>query len=226
MPYQAHIQVFKEEVHFWEESQKLVKKLWETRNTNQNFRIAASGGSSANLFDHLEASLIDFSKTEIWQVDERFISEDHPDSNTNLLKNKLAHKQAQYKFFPILKTPAESVQTYEDQLKPNIDGYLFDLTILGVGPDGHVASLFPQSEALDEEKKSVIQTQTDRFAIHNRLSLTFPSIKSSRAILVLMIGANKADIFTKINDLRNDFHDIPARKIMDWPQTHVHFLNT
>ncbi len=219
----AKLKIMKDEKIFWDAVLDLVQKA--KNEAGDQFRIAASGGSSAGIFDVLRDHDFDFSDTALFQVDERFVPHDHPDSNFKLLDEKVGDFVSRFYAFPICSTPEESAEKYAEVLRADKDGFLFDLTILGIGPDGHTASLFPGDPVLDKNEKLTVHTQTEAFAIRDRLTLTFPAIGRSRKILVLMMGAEKRDIFEKITHPEVDFHLFPGRKILDFDQGEILFLD-
>lgn len=178
--------------------------------------IAASGGSAAKLFDQG----LDLTQSDIWIADERFVSESHQDSNAKLLRSKNIPENQLHTWKPgNFKMPQACAESYTSNL-PN----QFDLTILGVGPDGHTASLFPYGAWLDDASSRCIATQTTEFAIKERLSMSLSEIEKSKNIWILMMGAGKKDILKKIMNPDSDFHDLPARKVLDFG-AEIYFLN-
>ncbi len=219
----ANIQTFTNSKDFVNKSVELVNQTRD--HAEKNFRMALSGGSSAGIINALQQKKFLFFQTEIWQVDERFVSPDHSDSNANLLKGYLEGSDWDERFFPILDTPEASIKAYQEMFEPDLEGYLFDLVVLGIGPDGHTASLFPGAEILDNDSDLVAVTQTDKFAVKTRLTLTFEALKRTRKIIVLMMGSTKSEIFKTITDPATDYHQFPARKLLAWDNVEILFLN-
>jgi len=187
--------------------------------------IAASGGSAANLFNHLQA--IHLKDKSIYLADERFVPETDQFSNARLLRstssfNELDESQfisCQPELYP---NHLICAQEYSKKLPESID-----LTILGVGPDGHIASLFPHGDWLQldhDNKQKYIGTFTNEFDIHDRMSMTYSQIQRSQNIWILMIGQNKQKILDIIKDETCDFHRYPGRKILDFGAK-IFFLN-
>lgn len=185
--------------------------------------IAASGGSAAKVFDHISDEVLD--KAVIWLVDDRYVPDTHEDSNVKTLLSSIPI--VRFNVFNTEIKRATAAQIYSDALKKELleKGYLFDLTYLGVGPDGHFASLFPHSEALLVTDQLATTSETDEFAVRERLTLTIPAIQFSNKILVVMIGAAKREIFKQITTEQTNATEVPARMLLNWPQVEVCWLN-
>lgn len=175
------------------------------------FRVALSGGSTARgLLQTMRtdplASRFPWSKLDLWWVDERCVPFESPHSNFgNARKDLLDHvpfSDGQLHPMPAQQEPRQGAMDYEHEM---ISAFrlrhgrlpLFDLIFLGIGPDGHVASLFPGSEALDEQQKLVIAVKGGDPDVY-RLSLTLPVLNQARLVLFVVSGAKKAEILRSI----------------------------
>ena len=167
------------------------------------FVVALSGGSTPHrLYSLLGSSwyrdVIDWSRMYIFWTDERCVPKDHPESNY-----KLAHDA----FLSRVPLPAQNIhrirgedeprkaaEAYEDELRNFFSGpgaIVFDLIILGVGEDGHTASLFPGSPALDEKLRPAVPVYFEEPKI-NRITLTLPVLNHAVQVLFLASGRAKA----------------------------------
>jgi len=174
------------------------------------FTIALSGGHTPKLlFQQLAQeplrSQMPWEQVWIFWGDERCVPKDHPDSNYRLAEELLLTK------VPVRSThvfrmrgeepPPQAARDYEDELKrlwPQNPWPAFDLTLLGLGMDGHVASLIPGSPALLEEGNRWVVGNVIRSLQTVRITLTLPSINHSRAVWFLVTGSKKKEILSRI----------------------------
>ena len=176
------------------------------------FRIALSGGQTPiPLFRLLAASdwadRLPWDKMNFFWVDERCVGPDHPDSNYGLARRELLSHVPATHFYRMRGDidPVEAAVKYEQQIRqdfnigPN-DLPRFDFMILGMGDDGHTGSIFPNSPALAERKRLVIdQYVPERKA--DRLTLTLPVINNSRCCMFLVTGKEKHQVLGQVLDL-------------------------
>ena len=183
-----------------------------TREKPAPIHVALSGGSTPKAMYCILTDMPEFdrelaAKIHWWFGDERSVPHSHDDSNVKLANDLLLEPMevsAQNVHAPdggAAGLQAEA-QRYEDEIlatvPKNNDGFpRFDLVYLGMGDDGHTASLFPGTEALTEEKHFFVANhvpQKDTW----RLTLTYPAIEAADEILVMAGGANKAPVMIEI----------------------------
>lgn len=165
------------------------------------FAVALSGGSTPKaiyqtLASHYKNS-IDWKKVLLFWSDERAVPPTHPDSNYQMAM------QSGLSALPIppaqifrMKAEADlekNAKDYEDILRRELGPHLFDLVMLGIGEDGHTASLFPKTAALQESIKLVVANQLPEKNTW-RMTLTFPCIRDSRKAVLYAVGENKQAI--------------------------------
>jgi 6-phosphogluconolactonase len=196
----------------------------EAVNARGQFNVALSGGSTPRLLYSLLASA-EFAVRIRWQQihlffgDERCVAPDHAESNYRMVKESLLSRT----FIPPdnvhrmagEKTPQVAVAEYEARLRKHFhidDDALprFDLILLGLGEDGHTASLFPDSSALSETRHLVATTYVEKLNAQ-RLTLTFPVINNAAQIIFLIAGESKAAVVKEI--LTTEKCDYPAARI-------------
>jgi 6-phosphogluconolactonase len=181
--------------------------------TDEVFRMALSGGSTPRLLYSILASSafrerIEWRRVELFWGDERFVPHTAERSNYRMVRETLlAHAPVLIDHVhPIVieADPENSARRYEALLKsiygsetllPSLP--LFDLVLLGLGEDGHTASLFPGSRLLGERTNWVAAVE-DR--AEPRITLTYPAIASSRAVAFLVSGEEKADMLRRVQE--------------------------
>ncbi|SPD74667.1 6-phosphogluconolactonase [uncultured Desulfobacterium sp.] len=191
---------------------------------NRRFAVALSGGSTPRLFHRLISkqpfnSKIPWDNLHIFWSDERFVPYDHPYSNFGAAKADLIDH------VPI---PAHNIHPMPVDLFPDIgaieyekeliryfdltkgDTPRFDLMFLGLGADGHTASLFPGSPVLEERQRLVAPVKGGEPDTY-RLTMTLSVINNTRKILMLVSGNKKAEILREI--LEGNHPSLPAQKI-------------
>jgi 6-phosphogluconolactonase len=169
------------------------------------FTIALSGGSTPRgLFTLLAAnarSVLPWDKMFFFWGDERHVPPDDPESNYRMANESLLAK-IPVAAANVFRIPAENPDAaaaalaYEQtlqkffQLQPG-EFPRFDLILLGIGPDGHTASLFPESAGLNEKSRLVIANWVEKFKT-NRITFTYPVLNAARSIAFLVSGTDKA----------------------------------
>jgi 6-phosphogluconolactonase len=135
----------------------------------------------------------DWSRTELWWGDERCVPPDDELSNYGLAKRTLldgldVQPAAVHRMRGEL-GPEEGAAAYAQELGET----RFDLLLLGLGPDGHIASLYPNQPTLDESERRVIGVEAKLEPFVDRITLTLPVLCAAREVLFLVAGADKAD---------------------------------
>lgn len=174
------------------------------------FSVALSGGSTPKaLYSLLAANYADFAWNRVFLFfgDERHVPPTDAESNYRMVNESLLTK---------ITIPAENVfrvkaenadadaaaEDYEQklrrffELKPG-EFPRFDLILLGMGPDGHTASLFPDSAALDEQSRLVVANWVAKFNTH-RITFTFPVLNHAAEVMFMAVGADKADMLHQV----------------------------
>jgi 6-phosphogluconolactonase len=191
--------------------------------------LALSGGSSPRLVYPLLASRpridsVDWSRVEFFWGDERAVPPDHPESNFGLARTLLLDHLPAVRLASVHRMPADAPDRdaaaagYEAEMRRVFDlrpgtsrRPRFDLIWLGMGPDGHTASLFPGASPLAERRRWVVSaTAPKTSAVAGRMSFTLPLINAARAVMFVVAGADKADA---LRSVRSGARHLPAARV-------------
>jgi 6-phosphogluconolactonase len=191
-------------------------------------RVAISGGTTPkNMFKLLAdpagpfVATVPWDKLQLFWVDERCVGPDDPESNYGVARELLLSK------VPILAEnvfrmegeldPEEAASRYESTLRnvmklEGAESPAFDLVTLGMGPDGHTASLFPHTAGLDEMNRLVIANHVPQKETW-RISLTWPVINQAAEVVFEVEGAGKADVLAEVLTGPRDPERLPSQLI-------------
>lgn len=201
--------------HFFEDRESLFAALFDecaallrsAIETQQAATLLASGGSTPlPLYQQLSELDVDWAKVSVALVDERWVDSDHPGSNTAFIHNSLLQNKASAARFVAMKNGEKTAclgqpvceQAYRQLPRP------FDLCILGMGPDGHTASLFPAAQGLDTALDSgnsdlcaaiTAHASAVTGALTERMSLTLSGLLKARQLHLLITGADKLAVY-------------------------------
>lgn len=191
------------------------------------FAIALSGGRTpGGLYGLLATddgfrSQVAWARTHVFWSDERHVPPDHPDSNYGMVREALLD-HVPLPTANVHRVRAEegdathAAALYEEDLRgffgvEGADLPRFDLVLLGLGPDGHTASLFPGTAALEETNRLVVATQGPALAA-DRITLTLPVLNHAACVMFLVSGAEKATaVHTVLEDRRKSL--LPAQRV-------------
>ncbi|MGH2442247.1 MAG: 6-phosphogluconolactonase [Chloroflexota bacterium] len=184
------------------------------------FRVALSGGNTPRAL--YEKLAVESSKSEIWDCvqvffsDERFVPPDSTESNFHLAKTTLLSRvpipeRFVYRVATVEIPPEAAAKAYEDELRrvfavrmPDVPR--FDLILLGLGEDGHTASLFPDTEALRVQDRLVVANFVSKLNTW-RVTFTYPLINAAEHVIFLVQGEGKAEMVRRVVD---GAPDLPA----------------
>jgi len=178
--------------------------------TDRTFHVALSGGSTPKkLFDELVRrgrAALPWDRIELWWGDERCVPPDHPDSNYGMTKQHLIDPleldPARIHRLEGERAPIQAAADYERALVSALGAPpVFDLVWLGMGPDGHTASLFPHSAGVRDKTSYVIANAVDSPLTKGpatRLTITLPVIDAGHHVRFLVGGADKAETLAQV----------------------------
>lgn len=155
--------------------------------------IALAGGATPRRAYEVAASLRpDWHGVELWWGDERCVEPGDQLSNYRLARESLLDRVVRLPTVHRIRGelgPEEAAAAYDEEIR----GVRLDLALLGLGPDGHTASLFPGSPALEERERSAVAAEPGLEPFVPRVTLTIPALSAARLVLFLTTGATKAE---------------------------------
>jgi 6-phosphogluconolactonase len=183
------------------------------------FRLALAGGSTPRaLYAHLAAARdVDWARIDLFFGDERTVGPDDPQSNFRMARETLIEPAG---------VPPENVHRLRGEY-PDRDAAArayeavlggpaaspLDLVLLGMGADGHTASLFPGTTALDERRRLCVPVDVPQLATR-RLTLTYRALLAARDVLFLIAGADKAETLSQVLGPARDVHRWPSQALL------------
>jgi 6-phosphogluconolactonase len=211
--------------------------LEAVRRTEGLFALALSGGSTPRPLYSLLASpkfvaQVPWERVHVFFADERAVPPDDPDSNFGLVQALLLSQAPvpaghTHRMFGEAEDLEGAARRYEAELRAicpagRADGVpALDLVVLGVGEDGHTASLFPGTAALEEERRLVVASSVPKLN-SRRLTLTRPALAAARELVFLVTGEQKAGVVRRV--LEGD-GEVPAARVATEAASAVFFLD-
>jgi 6-phosphogluconolactonase len=198
-----------------------IKLANEAINHHGFFSVALSGGSTPKaifkkLSEKENSKKVDFSKVLLFWSDERAVPSDDPESN---------YKMAMDAGFKTLSIPVDHIfpmdgtgnlefnaKAYEALIDSAIPSQKFDLVMLGMGDDGHTASLFPGTKALKIQDRLVAANEVPQKKC-SRLTLTYPCINQAKNIVIYVLGKGKAEKIKEVLKSKLDVNELPVQGI-------------
>ncbi|KAJ1974942.1 suppressor of los1-1 [Dimargaris xerosporica] len=193
--------------------------------SHDRFTVAISGGSLPRTLAQgllAQPEGLHWSKWHVFYADERCVALDDAESNHRLVQTELlAHvpvpRTQVYTINPaLINNPEEAANDYEKQLtevfahKDAVRVPVFDLILLGMGPDGHTCSLFPGHSLLEEKERWVSYLQDSPKPPPTRITLTLPVVNHARHAVFVVTGSNKQDALNRIFDHKEP---LPAQRV-------------
>lgn len=188
------------------------------------FHLALSGGTSpVMLYETLAFMAKEFPwhHSHVWLVDERCVPLNNQESNFYLIYKKLLQHVpiSPFNFHPmhvmlkggLCAQSDEGAENYEAELSRSLSNNQLDFVVLGLGSDGHTASLFPHESALNEKEKFVTLSESGQdSAVKKRMTMTFGQLNKAKSVAVLALGDQKRDIVKTISSVNVDVWNYPV----------------
>jgi 6-phosphogluconolactonase len=203
-------------------AEQVVQRAAESIAQRGRFDLVLSGGSTPRAMHQILASeayshQVDWSHVHVFWGDERCVPPNHPDSNYRMAdETLLSHvplPAANIHRIRAEQEPHHAADDYDRELKTFFgNSPRFDLLLLGMGDDGHTASLFPGTAALDEKDRWVVANYVEKLGVW-RITLTAPAINAAVEIVFLVSGYNKAESLQHVLDGPHEPHKLPSQLI-------------
>ena len=176
----------------------------------------AGGSTPAAVYRELRHQEIDWERVDFWLSDERWVPWDSSDSNGKMAyANLIAAVRSRFlrpRFSSSLQ-PDESAAHYEAELRSlHPQGHSPDLVLLGMGDDGHTASLFPDTKALEAEGRWFVGNEVPKLRTW-RLTATIPFLHRAQELVFLVSGASKAEMLARVAN----GEDLPTTRVANGP---------
>lgn len=183
----------------------LIRKALTSTPTAQASLVVSGGTTPGPCFDLLSAEQLDWSRVTVLPSDERWVSADDPDSNERLIRERLLQgRAAEGNVLPFFRADVDAAQA-PALIEQDLSGITqpFSATLLGMGEDGHFASLFPDfnglPEVLDPHGKAACVMVQTAGSPHLRISLTLSALLNAEHTVLLIFGEAKRAVFEAAN---------------------------
>jgi 6-phosphogluconolactonase len=177
---------------------QLAWRIAEGRRLGRDVHIALAGGRTPQRAYELLAGIEgSWHHVHLWLGDERCVPEDHPESNARMVRHSLlAHVRAEPPVLhavPSPEQPEDAAWLYGLAIRAEVPEATFDIVLLGMGPDGHTASLFPGFPQLGATQAPCVAVRNSPKPPPERVTMTLPILRRARFTLLLATGAEKTD---------------------------------
>ena len=183
-------------------SNTLLDLITSEINDSENYSLGLSGGSTPKFFYELFAEKYkNYSNIYLWTIDERHVDINDDKSNQRMINSIFSNSNLNIIEYSYEEYPGQSAKNYTAKVFSKIDK--FNAAVLGVGEDGHIASLFPDTTALNADEKGFVHNEVN-ILTRWRVTSTFELLKNVEHVYLLVTGDSKKEIIEKIgkeNDL-------------------------
>ncbi|MCB9798860.1 6-phosphogluconolactonase [Candidatus Nomurabacteria bacterium] len=207
----------------------LVKCIEEVCDSQEVVHIALSGGNTPRpLYQALAQNQnIDFGKVEFWMIDERYVPASSEYSNQKMIRatlvDPLAERLRGFHYFDTSLSMEKALDKYREELDEIGE---LDVCILGIGTDGHTASLMVGQKSVLNETDLVLQADNPYDPtppVRQRLTLGWKAIMHSRKLLLLASGEKKKQVISELLDKECSVKNFPAKRLLEHPDISIFF---
>ena len=201
------LEIIKENNHI-DCSNKLLDLISSEINDSENYSLGLSGGSTPKFFYEIFAEKYkNYSNIYLWTVDERHVDINDDKSNQRMINSIFSNSNLNIIEYSYEEDPGHSAKNYTTKVFSKFDK--FNAAILGVGEDGHIASLFPDTTALNADEKGFVHNEVN-ILTRWRVTSTFKLLKDIEQVYLLVTGDNKREVIKKIGKE----NDLPVNKLI------------
>lgn len=209
--------VHRHKAHLAEGAAALIARIFEEAPGDRVSLGLAGGSTPAATYERLRESPIDWGRVDAWMSDERWVPHQHEDSNGRMAAELLMdHVDARFlrPRWTAWLTAADSAAHYEADLRSIHPSGRADLILLGMGDDGHTASLFPGTAALDSPPHRWFVANHVPHLDADRLTTTFKFLHRAHRVLFLVGGSGKAAALRRVLEAAEGEERLPAARVM------------
>jgi len=203
---------------------EIIAQVQECLTDKEDCSIVLAGGRTpGSIYRKLamppQVSEVEWNRVRLFIGDERWVSKEHDQSNFRMVKETLLNHLPQPgpKSFPVnttFDTPQEAAADYSRQIKKALqisdqENPVFDLVLLGIGDDGHTASIFPGSPVVNE--RSEICMAVEHSVLGSRITLTPAALLDAKRIIFIASGDKKAEVVQRVIEGNEEPEVLPAR---------------
>lgn len=196
-------------------SMRLSERVAELQARGRTPRVVLTGGTIAvAAYERIDTGGADWSDVELWFGDERFVPDGHADRNDRQAREAFLDRVGATRVHHVAADDGSlSAAEAADRYAATLPDEPFDVVLLGVGPDGHVASLFPGHPQLHETERACVEVLDSPKPPLARVSMTFPTLNRSDAVWFLVSGEGKADAVARALSADGSLDETPARGV-------------
>ncbi|MEA2217790.1 MAG: 6-phosphogluconolactonase [Solirubrobacteraceae bacterium] len=183
-------------------SDMIAGRIGDARHDRRELHIALAGGATPRrAYELLAAIEGSWRHVHLWLGDERCVPDGHPESNAQMVRESLyAHARAEppsLHAVPSPEVPEDAAWLYGLEVRARVPDVVFDIVLLGMGPDGHTCSLFAGHPVLDVREAPVAPVRDSPKPPPERVTLTLPVLRGAHFTLLLVTGADKRDALSR-----------------------------
>ena len=178
------------------------QRIGHARAYGRKLHIAvAGGGTPKRAYELLAETEGSWKHVHLWLGDERCVPEDHPESNARMVRESLLAGErpepAVLHVVPSPEVPEDAAWLYGLEIREHVPDAIFDIALLGMGPDGHTCSLFPGHPVLEASQAIVAPVRDSPKPPPERVTLTLPVLRAARHTLLLATGEEKREALAR-----------------------------